>query len=436
MKRTVSTPRTLRGSITPPGDKSISHRAAIFSSIADGTARITNFSPGGDCASTLRVLSNLGVRMERRRDGAGRSDSLTVYGAGMDGLRRPRGVLDAGNSGTTMRLMSGVLAGRPYRAVITGDASLRSRPMARIVEPLRLMGARVEAEGAGLRAPLVLEGGELHGIEYALPVASAQVKSALLLAGLRAEGCTVLHQPAASRDHTERMLAAMGAEAVTDGLTVSVRPGRLRAVDVQVPGDISSAAFWLVAAVTHPDAEVRVAGVGVNPTRSGIITVLRAMGADLRLENERLVAGEPVADLVARSSELRGVEVGGAMVPLVLDEIPVLAVAAALASGQTRIRDAAELRHKESDRISATVEWLTGAGVACEERDDGMVIRGGARLSGGTFTSRGDHRIAMALGVAGLVAASPVTVQDADVAGITYPGFWRDLDAISGRQGG
>jgi len=352
----------------------------------------------------------------------------------MDGLRRPDDVLDAENSGTTMRLMSGILAGRPFRAVLTGDSSLRYRPMARIVEPLRLMGARIQADAGGTTAPLVFSGGDLHGIEYALPVASAQVKSALLLAGLRAEGRTVLRQPAASRDHTERILAAMGAEVVADGLTISLAPHALKAVDVEVPGDMSSAAFWLVAAVAHPDAEIRILGVGVNPTRTGILTVLDHMGADIALENERRVAGEPVADLVARSSELRGVEIRGATIPLVLDEIPVLAVAAALASGETRIRDAAELRYKETDRISATAEWLGAAGVACEEHDDGLVIHGGARLEGGTFSSRGDHRIAMALGVAGLVADSPVTVGEAGVAAITYPGFWQDVDILAGRS--
>ena len=433
MKRTVSRPRTLRGSITPPGDKSVSHRAAMFNAIADGTARITNFAPGADCASTLSVLQALGVQITRQLPADGRGGAVTVQGAGMDGLRRPDGVLDARNSGTTMRLISGILAGRPLRAVLTGDSSLRSRPMARIVEPLRLMGARIAARGDGTTAPLVFSGGSLHAIEYALPVASAQVKSAILLAGLRARGRTVLHQPAASRDHTERMLAAMGAEVTVDGLSVSVGPRTLKATDIEVTGDMSSAAFWLVAAVAHPDAEIRLPGVGINPTRTGILTVLRSMGAGIVVENRHQVAGEPAADLVARSSELRGVDIHGATILLVLDEIPVLAVAAALASGETRIRDAAELRHKESDRLSATAEWLAAAGVACEEHDDGLSIRGGARLGGGTFSSRGDHRIAMALGVAGLVADSPVVVDDAGAADITYPGFWQDIDVLAGR---
>jgi len=434
MYRTVSKPRVLRGSVTPPGDKSISHRAAMFNAIADGTVRIGNFAPGVDCASTLSVLRALGVHVTRQPSVDAGGDSIEVHGAGMDGLRRPDDALDAGNSATTMRLIAGILAGRPFPATITGDSSLRSRPMARIVDPLRLMGARIQARGDGATAPLAFSGGSLRGIEYTLPVASAQVKSALLLAGLRAEGRTVLHQPAASRDHTERMLSAMGAEVVTDGLTVSVGPATLKAVDVEVPGDISSAAFWLVAAVAHPDAEIRVPGVGLNPTRTGILTVLREMRADIALENERRVAGEPVADLVARSSELRGVEIGGDMIPLMLDEIPVLAVAAALASGETRFRDAAELRHKESDRISATAEWLVAAGIVCEEHDDGLTIQGGARLGGGTFSSHGDHRVAMALGVAGLVAGSPVTVQDAEAAAISYPSFWQTVGVLAGRS--
>ena len=435
MKRTVSRPRVLRGSVTPPGDKSISHRAAMFNAIADGTARITDFATGAACTSTLSVLRALGAQITRQPATDGRGDTVTVHGAGMDGLRRPGDVLDAGNSATTMRLTSGVLAGRPFSASITGDSSLRSRPMARIVHPLRLMGARIQARGDGATAPLVFSGGELRGIEYTLPVASAQVKSALLLAGLRAEGRTVLHQPAASRDHTERMLSAMGAEVVTDGLTVSVGPATLKAVDVEVPGDISSAAFWLVAAVAHPDAEIRIPGVGLNPTRTGVLTVLRDMGADITIENERQMAGEPVADLVARSSELRGVEIGGDTIPLVLDEIPVLAVAAALGSGETRIRDAAELRHKESDRISAAAEWLVAAGIACEEHDDGLTIQGGTRLAGGSFSSHGDHRVAMALGVAGLVADSPVTVDDAAAADISYPGFWQIIDMLARGSG-
>ena len=434
MRRSVTKPRTLRGSITPPGDKSISHRAAMLNAIADGSALITNFAPGDACASTLSVLQALGIGIKREASPDGTCDAVTVCGAGTNGLREPQGVLDAGNSATALRLTSGLLAGRPFRAVLTGDSSLRSRPMARIVDPLRLMGARVHSETAGTTAPLVFSGGTLHGIEYALPVASAQVKSALLLAGLRAEGRTVLHQPAASRDHTERMLSAMGAEVVTDGLTVSIRPHALKAVDVEVPGDMSSAAFWLVAAVAHPDAEVHIPGVGVNPTRAGILDVLREMGADIAVENRRNVAGEPVADLVARSSDLTGVDVGGDTIPLVLDEIPVLAVAAALASGETRIRDAGELRHKESDRISAIAGWLSAAGVACEEHDDGLTIHGGARIGGGTFSSLGDHRIAMALAIAGLVADSEVTIEDAEVADISYPGFWRDLDIAAGRS--
>ncbi len=436
MRRTVHKPRVLRGTIAPPGDKSISHRAALFNAISDGRACITNFAPGDACASTLGVIQALGIDIEREPSPDGGAPAVIVDGGGMDGLRAPQRVLDAGNSGTSMRLTAGLLAGRPFRAVLTGDSYLRSRPMARIIEPLRLMGARVSSENDAFTAPLVFSGGDLRGMEYELPVASAQVKSALLLAGLRAGGRTVLRQPAASRDHTERMLQAMGAAVAVDGLTVSVEPGSLAAADVQVPGDLSSAAFWLVAAAVHPDAEVRIPGVGVNPTRAGVLTILGEMGAEIVRENEREVAGEPVADLIVRSSELRGVTISGDMIPVVQDEIPVLAVAAALASGETRIRDAAELRHKESDRISATADWLSEAGVDSREHDDGITIRGAGRIGGGAFDNRGDHRMAMAFGTAGLVADSPVTIDNSEVADISYPGFWQDIELLSGEREG
>lgn len=434
-KVTVSSPPRLRGTITPPGDKSISHRSSIFNAVANGTARVTNYSTGQDCASTLKVLRGLGIQIEASPSPDGNGDTLTVHGAGMEGFREPEDVLDAGNSGTTTRLMSGLLAGRPFQAILTGDASIRSRPMGRVIEPLRKMGAEISARKGRTLAPIVFNGGALHAIDYEMPVASAQVKSCLLLAGLRADGRTKLRQPAQSRDHTERMLSAMGAHVGSDGLTAWVEPGELKPLNMEVPGDISSAAFWLVAAAIHPDAEVTVRNVGLNPSRTGVLTVLREMGADFEVRNERTVAGEPAGDLVARSSGLRGVEIAGDIVPILIDEIPVLSVAAALADGETVIRDASELRVKETDRIAATATWLRAAGITVRESPDGMTIEGGGKLNGAHCQSFDDHRIAMSLAIAGLVSKGPMTIDGAGAADISYPTFWRDLELIGGSLG-
>ncbi|MBI4220109.1 MAG: 3-phosphoshikimate 1-carboxyvinyltransferase [Chloroflexi bacterium] len=429
---TVSQPKRLKGTITPPGDKSISHRASMFNAVANGVARVTNYSTGQDCASTVRVLRGLGAQVETRPSADGGGDTLTVRGVGMHGFKEPDDILDAGNSGTTTRLMSGLLAGRPFQAIITGDASIRSRPMGRVIEPLRKMGAQITARNGGTLAPVVFQGGRLRGIEYDMPVASAQVKSCLLLAGLRAEGRTLLRQPAVSRDHTERMLSSMGARVGANGLSVWVEPGELNSIDVHVPGDISSAAFWLVAASIHPDAEVVVANVGLNPSRTGVITVLRKMGADLEIRNERTVAGEPAGDIVARTSRLHGIEISGDIVPILIDEIPVLSVAAAIADGDTVVRDAAELRVKETDRIRATATWLAAAGVPVEEAKDGMTIHGTGRLRGAACQSYDDHRIAMSLAIAGLVSDGPMRIEGAGAADISYPTFWRDLETVGG----
>ena len=422
MQMTVRRPRRLRGDVTPPGDKSISHRAAIFNAIADGEARVENYGTGADLASTLRVLRRLGTQIERHDDGA-----FTVRG-GI--LTEPSDILNTGNSGTTTRLMAGVLAGQPFMSVMTGDRSIRSRPMARIVDPLRLMGAEVDGREGGRLAPLTFRGGSLHGIEYRMHVASAQVKSALLLAGLFADGETTLEQPAVSRDHTELMFRSMGVEVIEDGLTVRVRPGRLSAMDVTVPADISSAAYWLVAGVCHPDAEVRVRNVGVNPTRTGILDALAMMGADVSVENERTEGGELVADLVARSSSLRATEIGGDLIPRLVDEVPVLALAACFAEGTTVIRDASELRIKESDRLMASRVELSRSGAQVEELDDGLRITGGRAMHGATHRTYADHRIAMTMGVAGLLAAGETAVQSAHTASVSYPTFWDDLDSL------
>jgi 3-phosphoshikimate 1-carboxyvinyltransferase len=421
MQAVVRRPKRLTGTITPPGDKSISHRAAIFNAIAEGEARVDNYGPGADCASTLRILRALGTKIE------GDAHSFVVHGGA---LSEPADILNAGNSGTTTRLMAGVLAAQPFLSILSGDSSIRSRPMGRIVKPLRLMGANVDGRDGGNLAPLTFRGGALHGIRYELPVASAQLKSALLLAGLFAEGETVLDQPALSRDHTELMFRAMGADVWEDGLSVGVRPSKLKAVDVSVPADISSAAYLLVAAVCHPDAEVRVLGVGSNPTRTGVLDALTAMGADVSVENERLESGEMVADLVARSSELIATEIADDLIPRLVDEVPVLALAACFAKGTTVIRDAAELRVKESDRLQATRIELTRLGATVEELDDGLRITGGKRLVGATCRSYGDHRIAMTMGVAGLLATGTTKINGAETASISYPTFWDDLASL------
>ena len=436
MPVTIARPRTLRVEIIAPGDKSVSHRAIMFNALSHtGTARITNFSPGADCTSTVEIMRSLGVDITREpgRDGAG--DSLTVKGVGLNGLQEPSDILDAGNSGTTTRLMSGILAGRDIVSILTGDDSLKSRPMGRVVDPLREMGAEITGRAGGTLAPLVFHGGSLKGTKYEMPVASAQLKSCLLLAGLRADGVTTLTQPAKSRDHTERMFSAMGVKLTTTGLDLMLEPSELETVDIEVPGDISSAAFWMIAGVCHPDAELLIKNVGTNPTRAGIITALLQMGADLTLVDEREVAGEPVADILVRSSRLSAIELSGDIVPLLIDEIPVIVVAAALAEGTTVIRDAAELRVKESDRIRASVSWLNGAGIDAEATDDGMIVPGTGSIQGGQFQSYDDHRLAMSLGVAGLVSDGPVTVLDPDVAGVSYPGFWKIIEELGGLVG-
>ncbi|MBI4506537.1 MAG: 3-phosphoshikimate 1-carboxyvinyltransferase [Chloroflexi bacterium] len=429
--QSIRRPARVRGALAAPGDKSISHRAVLLNAFAQGRASITGFVRAADCLSSARCVRALGVAVEVPDDPAA---PVVVEGHGPEGWREPEDVLDCGNSGTTMRFLCGLLAGRPFFSVLTGDASLRRRPMARVAVPLRQMGAMIHGRGGDRQAPLAIRGGALRGIGYDLPVASAQVKSALLLAGLQADGPTTVRSPAPSRDHTERMLRAMGATVAGDGTELTVQPLTvpLRAVDVHVPGDVSSAAFWLVLGALHPNAELTVCGVGVNPTRTGVLDVLRAMGADVSVANEREVAGEPLADLTVRSARLRGTEIGGALIPRLIDEIPVLAVAAALAEGPTVIRDAAELRVKESDRIAALCHELARLGAAVAERPDGLVIGGVRRLHGAVCESHGDHRLAMALAVAGAVAEGETVVQGAEVAAVSYPGFWQDLERLCG----
>lgn len=431
MERIVRPSRRLEGEITLPGDKSISHRAVMLNSIALGDALIANFSPGADCQATVNCMIALGAEISQQADGP--APSILVRGRGKNGLREARDVLDAENSGTTMRFLAGLLSGQPFLSVITGDESLRSRPMRRIVEPLRAMGAQIWGREGDSKAPLAIRGGGLKGIDYRLPVASAQVKSALLLAALYAENDTIVEEPSPSRDHTERMLQAMGATLKRHGARITLHPTdkELAAVSLNVPGDISSAAFWLVAGALHPEAQLRVTNVGVNPTRSGIIEVLQAMGARISLENPGIQGGEPVVDIVVRSSALRGTDIEGAIIPRVIDEVPIIAVAAALARGTTIIRDAGELRVKESDRISTTVQELSKLGAHIEELPDGMIIHGGEGLKGARCHSHDDHRLAMALGVAGLLAVGETVVQGAQAVGISYPGFWKDMERLT-----
>ena len=429
MEQTIHSPQRLAGSLAVPGDKSVSHRSLILNAIAAGEATVAGLSDGADVRSTAACLRAMGVSI----DPVGEQGSFRVSGLGAN-LSEPADMLDAGNSGTSMRLLSGLLAGQDFLSVLSGDGSLRSRPMGRVVQPLQQMGAEIMGRNGNTLAPLAIRGGSLRSIEYEMPVASAQVKSCLMLAGLSAAGPTVLHQPALSRDHTERMMTAMGARVETDGLALTLHPTELQAVDVAVPGDISSAAFWMVAGLIHPNARVTITGVGLNPSRAGIIDALQMMGAGdaLRLENERVEGGEPVADVVASSGSLKGIDLGGDIIPIMIDELPVLAVAACFAEGDTVIRDAAELRVKESDRIATTVSELTRLGGRLEPRDDGMVIHGVGRLNGAAVESHDDHRIAMAMAVAGLAASGATVIHGAEDASVSYPTFWEHLAALTG----
>ena len=429
--RDVSRPNSLGGTISVPGDKSISHRSLILNSIAYGDALVQGLSDGEDVFSTMRCLKAMGVNIEP----TGQIGSHRVIGHGPQ-LIEPADILDAGNSGTSMRLLSGILASQPFVSVITGDGSLRTRPMQRIVHPLEQMGAKIMGRHENTLAPLIFRGGQLQGIEYDLPMASAQVKSAIILAGLSASSETVIHQPALSRDHTERMITAMGGKLEQDGLNLTVLPSELNAVDIKIPGDISSAAFWIVAGLCHPSAQIMVNGVGLNPSRTGIIDVLQSMGAgeSLQLVNQRNEGGEPVADILVKSAEMHGVEIAGGLIPRMLDEVPIIAVAACFATGDTVIRDAAELKVKESDRIATTVSELTRLGANIEATEDGMIIHGrGARkgaLKGAACESHTDHRLAMSMAVAGLLADGETTVHGAPYASVSYPEFWQDLEIL------
>jgi 3-phosphoshikimate 1-carboxyvinyltransferase len=415
----------IRGELILPGDKSISHRSVLFSAIADGDTQISGFLAGEDTQNTAKAMQAMGIAIE----GLG-TDRLVVHGKGLDGLSEPGSVLDLGNSGTGMRLLAGLLAGQDFFSVLTGDQYLTKRPMARIVEPLRLMGARIDGRSGGKLAPLSIRGGKtLRSIKYVSPVASAQVKSAVLLAGLYADGETAVNEPSKSRDHTERMFRFFGVEVREQGTSVTVQGRqRLRAKGpLMIPSDISSAAFFMVAASIVPGSDLLIKNVGVNPTRTGIIDALTSMGADVALEGQREQAGEPVADIRIRHRKLHGVQIAGEMIPRLIDEIPVLAVAASYAEGKTIVKDAAELRVKESDRIATIAAELRKMGAAVAELPDGMEISGGDALNGAICESHGDHRIAMSVAVAGLAAKGDTVVRDTDWIDTSFPGFERLL---------
>ncbi len=424
---TVRPARRLSGDIEVPGDKSISHRSVMFGALARGRTRVTGFLQGEDNYATLNAFRRMGVAIREDEDGR-----LEIDGAGLDGLREPDDVLDCGNSGTTMRLMTGLLAGQNFFTVLTGDRYLRRRPMRRVTVPLRQMGGRIQGREDGEKAPLAIQGGPLAGITWHSPVASAQVKSALLLAGLYAEGPTTVFEPHLSRDHSERMLAHFGAriERLDGGVRIAPRPD-LQGREITVPGDISSAAFLLVAALIVPGSELLIRNVGINPTRSGVIDILQAMGGAITLENVRECSGEPVADLLVRHSRLQGITIGGELIPRAIDELPVVSVAAAFAEGETLIRDARELRVKETDRIAAMVSELGRIGAEVEALEDGMRIVGRERLAGGRVDSWGDHRIAMSMAVAGLGCRKELTIGNTGCTRTSFPGFWDLLRRVS-----
>ncbi len=421
--------KPLRGTLTVSGDKSISHRAVMLGSLATGTTEIEGFLPGEDCLSTIRCFRSMGVQIEQN------GSSVKVFGRGLRELTAPAGILDCGNSGTTTRLLSGVLAAQHFNSVLSGDASIQRRPMKRIMIPLRAMGADITSVSGNDCAPLSVHGKQLYGIHFNSPIASAQVKSAVLLAGLYASGQTTVTEPALSRDHTERMLRSFGAKVLTgnfeDRPSVTVTETQnLYGTEISVPGDISSAAFFLVGASIVPGSEVVLRNVGINPTRDGVISALRAMGAKIEVLEVRNEDSEPAADLLVRYAPLHGIEIGGALIPRSIDELPVLAAAAAVAEGRTVIRDAAELKVKESNRIRTMAEGLSRLGAKVEETEDGLIIDGGAALHGGAVESYSDHRIAMSFAILSLVTDGEVRISNPDCVNISAPTFYEDLKSL------
>lgn len=414
----------LRGELTVPGDKSISHRAVMFGSLAQGTTRITHFLEGADCLSTISCFRKMGVDIERN------ASEILVHGKGLHGLSAPSEILDVGNSGTTTRLISGILAGQSFTSELNGDASIQSRPMKRIMTPLQSMGADIVSIKGNGCAPLRITGKSLQAVHYQSPVASAQVKSCVLLAGMYADGITRVTEPVLSRNHTEIMLNYLGARVTSQGTTASIEPEPLlKAREIQVPGDISSAAYFIAAGLLTPDSQILLRNVGINPTRDGILKVCRAMGADITLLNVN-EEGEPVADLLIRSSQLHGTTVEGSIIPTLIDELPMIAVMAAFAEGTTVIRDAAELKVKESDRIAVVTEGLRRMGADIQPTEDGMIIHGGKPLQGAKINSYLDHRIAMSFAVAGTICDGTMDIVKGDCVNISYPEFYKDLYSL------
>lgn len=414
----------LNGTLAIPGDKSISHRAVMFGSLAEGTTRITNFLEGADCLSTISCFRKMGVDIERN------ASEILVHGKGLHGLSAPSEILDVGNSGTTTRLISGILAGQSFTSELNGDASIQSRPMKRIMTPLQSMGADIVSIKGNGCAPLRITGKPLQAVHYQSPVASAQVKSCVLLAGMYADGITKVTEPVLSRNHTEIMLNYLGARVTSQGTTASIEPEPvLKAREIQVPGDISSAAYFIAAGLLTPNSQILLRNVGINPTRDGILKVCRAMGADITLLNVN-EEGEPVADLLIRSSQLHGTTVEGSIIPTLIDEIPMIAVMAAFAEGTTVIRDAAELKVKESDRIAVVTEGLRRMGADIQPTEDGMIIHGGKPLQGAEINSYLDHRIAMSFAVAGTICDGTMDIVGGDCVNISYPEFYKDLYSL------
>lgn len=420
MKFTKSLP--LKGELTIPGDKSISHRAVMLGAISQGTTSVTNFLRGADCLSTISCFRKMGIAIEEN------PTEILIHGKGLHGLSAPEAVLDVGNSGTTMRLLSGILAGQDFSSSLTGDASIRKRPMKRVITPLSLMGASIESIPGNGCAPLAIQGMPLTGIHYQSPVSSAQVKSCVLLAGLYADSTTKVTEPFVSRNHSELMLRSFGAEIQTEGTTVSVQPDPLlTGQKVEVPGDISSAAYFIAAGLLIPGSEILIKNVGINPTRDGILRVCRAMGADIEILNEQEHCGELTADLLVRHSALKGTVIEGGIIPTLIDELPVIAVMAAFAEGTTIIRDAQELKVKESNRLDIIVHHLKEMGADVTPAPDGMVIRGGKPLTGAVLDSHMDHRIAMSFAIAAMAGNGETEILNSDCVSISYPDFYADL---------
>ena len=414
----------LRGEVTIPGDKSISHRAVMFGALAKGTTEVQNFLQGADCLSTIECFRRLGIEIENT------PEKILIHGKGLHGLSAPSAILDAGNSGTTTRLISGILAAQPFETTLTGDASIQKRPMKRIMEPLSMMGADIVSINRNDCAPLRINGKSLHGINYSSKVASAQVKSAILLAGLYADGETSVTEPVISRNHSEIMLNDFGADVHTTGNTATIKPQPdLTAQYVNVPGDISSAAYFIAAGLCVPNSEILIKNVGINPTRAGIIKVALEMGGNLTLLNENH-DGEPTADILVKSSALHGITIEGDIIPTLIDELPIINIMAAAAEGTTIIKDASELKVKESNRIDVMVENLSAMGASITGTDDGMIIEGGKNLHGAVIDSYADHRIAMSFAIAALLADGETTIKGRDVVNISYPAFYEDLSKL------